>query len=45
MARHPGVPQKRKMGPLEMNSKMVVVVVGSSLMNIVWKSFEWQRWA
>ena len=29
--RHPGVPQKRKMGPREMNSKMVVVVVGPSL--------------
>ena len=28
--RHPGVPQKRKMGPREMNSKMVVVVVGAS---------------
>ena len=29
--RHPGVPQKLKMGPREMNSKMVVVVVGPSL--------------
>ena len=29
--RHPGVPQKLKMGPREMNSKMVVVVVGPAL--------------
>ena len=29
--RHPGVPPKCKMGPREMNSKMVVVVDGPSL--------------
>ena len=29
--RHPGGTPKRKMGPCEMNSKMVVVVVGPSL--------------
>ena len=32
LVRHPGVSQKRKMGPREMNSKMVVVMVGPSLM-------------
>ena len=30
--RHPGGTPKMKMGPREMNSKMVVVVVGPSLM-------------
>ena len=31
---HPGVPQKRKMGSREMNSKMVVVVVGPALIDV-----------
>ena len=31
MVRHPEVPQKCKMRPREMNSKMVVVVVGRPL--------------
>ena len=36
LVRHPGVPRKWKMGPREMNSKMVVVVVGPSLKLSIW---------
>ena len=36
--RHAGVPQKGKMGPREMNSEMVVVVVGPSLIYLFSKT-------